>query len=318
MLNMNNNMMGNMNLNMNMGINPMGMNNQLLPNLAMDNSAARIKAIIEPYEKKITELEKIIKQKDFEIILLKEKLNGFTNNQMLMNIQNNMNIMNPMLMNNNGNFINNFNFNMANNNNMNLNLLNNYNNMPLQDWIIIFNYKDKSYTEQCNKGETVEVVSKRFCEKIGIKFTAHKFIHNSLPLVKEVKLIENGLFNGSKILVIEKERVKCDDDTFYYYTDKECEEDCLCEGSKYNIIFKHSNGMKITIYLGKEHSIGALIKRFLRRNPIQDLNFINLGHTFCAVNHLLNWKIDEKKKLKDIFGIQVNQTVNVTDINNLC
>ena len=130
---MNNNMMGNMNLNMNMGINPMGMNNQLLPNLAMDNSAARIKAIIEPYEKKITELEKIIKQKDFEIILLKEKLNGFTNNQMLMNIhiQNNMNIMNPMLMNNNGNFINNFNFNMANNNNMNLNLLNNYNNMPL-------------------------------------------------------------------------------------------------------------------------------------------------------------------------------------------
>ena len=53
-----NNMMGNMNMNMNM--NPMGMNNQLMTNLAMDDTALKIKSIIDPYEKKISELEKIL------------------------------------------------------------------------------------------------------------------------------------------------------------------------------------------------------------------------------------------------------------------
>ena len=69
------------NLGMNpMGMNPMqmnnigmiGMNNQ--PNL-MDQTALNVKSIIEPYENKIRELEEIIKQKDFEIIVLKQKLN---------------------------------------------------------------------------------------------------------------------------------------------------------------------------------------------------------------------------------------------------
>ncbi len=54
-----NQMMGNMNLNMN----PMGMNNQLMTNFAMDETAMKIKAIISPYEQKIRELEEKIKQK---------------------------------------------------------------------------------------------------------------------------------------------------------------------------------------------------------------------------------------------------------------
>ena len=196
MFNNNNNLFGNMNFNMNMNINPMGMNNQLMPNLPMDYSAMRIKAIIDPYENKIIELEKIIKQKDFEITLLKEKLNYFTNNQMMMNMQNNMNIMNPIMMNNNENFINNFNFNMANNSiNMNLNLLNNDNNILLKDWIINFDYKGKNYTEKCNVEEKTETVFKRFCDKYGIKLTSHKFIYNlnSLPLSKRLTLCENGI-----------------------------------------------------------------------------------------------------------------------------
>ena len=49
----------------------MGMNNQLMTNFVMDSTATKIKAIIQPYELKITELEKLIKQKDFEIIVLK-------------------------------------------------------------------------------------------------------------------------------------------------------------------------------------------------------------------------------------------------------
>ena len=69
--------MNNMN---NFGMNPMFMNPILMSNMNniqinnqpnfMDNAA-----LIQNYENKIRELEEIIKQKDFEIISLKQKLN---------------------------------------------------------------------------------------------------------------------------------------------------------------------------------------------------------------------------------------------------
>ena len=70
----------------NFGMNPMGMNPLLMNNMnnigmniqpnLMDNTALNIKNIIQPYENKIRVLEEIIKQKDFEIIVLKQKLNN--------------------------------------------------------------------------------------------------------------------------------------------------------------------------------------------------------------------------------------------------
>ena len=320
MLNMNNNRFENMNLNNNININPMGMNNQLIPNLPLDFSEMRIKAIIESYENKITELEQIIKQKDFEITLLKEKINGFTNNQMMMNIQNNMNIMYPMMNNNNnknnGNFVNNFNFNIANNsNNMDLNLLNNDNNILLKDWIINFNYKDKNYTEQCNKNEKLEAVYKRFCDKYGIKLTAHKLIFKSITLSKELTLAQLGISNDSKILVIENESIKSDDSEYYSYKDKECEYGCEYDGFRYNVLFKDSTGATKAISLGKENTVGELIKEYLRRLPTIELAFINSNSNslWCSFKYSLNWRIDEKKKLKDIFGTNFMQNVIVID-----
>ena len=84
-----------MNMNPMMGnMNPMGMNNQLMTNFAMDDTSIKLKAIIEPYEKKITELEQIIKKKDFEILVLNQKLSKYKNNPI--NINNNINMMNPI------------------------------------------------------------------------------------------------------------------------------------------------------------------------------------------------------------------------------
>ena len=322
MFNMNNNMLGNVNLNMNMNINPIGMNNQLIPNLAIDDSAMRIKAIIEPYEKKIMELENLIRQKDFEIILLKEKIKDISNNQVMMNIQNNMNLMNPMMLNNNNeNFINNFNFNISNNdNNMNLYSLDNdsnNNDKSLNNWIINFNYKDKNYAETCNINETVETISKIFCDKIGIKYSAHKFIFNSLILPKEIKIVQSGLLNNSKILVIEKERVKCDDE-FYYYADKECQDSCECE-VKYNVIFKDARGKLKGICLGKQHSIEALIMKYLRKSSMfrgRTFNHLSQSGAYkvcCNLSYSLDWRIDGKKKLIDIFEKNPNPTIYIHD-----
>ncbi len=95
----------------NNGMNPMFMNNinemnNNQPNL-MDADALRIRNIILPYENKIKELEEVIRQKDFEIALLKDKLNNKGNNNF-------HNIINPMMMNMNnmmiGNNNNNFQF----------------------------------------------------------------------------------------------------------------------------------------------------------------------------------------------------------------
>ena len=83
-----------------MGINGMGMNNQFnqINAIDMNNTTLNIKNIVQPYENKIKELEEIIRQKDFEITVLKQKLNK-NNNLMNMNI----NPINPMIYNQNMN-----------------------------------------------------------------------------------------------------------------------------------------------------------------------------------------------------------------------
>ena len=84
----------------NMGMNPFGINNpqNLMNQMAMDNTTLNVKNIIQPYENRIKELEEKIRQKDFEIAVLKQKLNN--NNSNNINDNNQMNVMNMMNMNN--------------------------------------------------------------------------------------------------------------------------------------------------------------------------------------------------------------------------
>ena len=85
----------------NIGMNPLGFNNQqnLMNGMQMGATAINIKNIIQPYENKIKELEEIIKQKDFEITVLKQKLNNYKYNSMNMNFPINMMSSNNNLMN---------------------------------------------------------------------------------------------------------------------------------------------------------------------------------------------------------------------------
>ena len=161
----------------NMGM--MGMNKQ--QNL-MDQTALNIKNIIAPYENKIRELEEIIKQKDYEIIVLKQKLtnNSSNNNFMNMNPINNMN-MNPMM-----------NINIAPMINMNIN--------PLMNINPQFNKNEISIVIKSNINKTVH------CNK-DIKASSLK---NELPLTYNYELIdektlkEYGISNGSIINLADK------------------------------------------------------------------------------------------------------------------
>ena len=76
-----------------MGMNQMGMNNQQ-NQFDMDKTTLDVKNIVQPYEKEIQRLQEIIRQKDFEIAVLKQKLSNNSSNINYMNL-------NPMMMNQN-------------------------------------------------------------------------------------------------------------------------------------------------------------------------------------------------------------------------
>ena len=100
---MNMNMMGMNPMNMNqMGLNQMNINQ--INSIGINNTTLNIKSIVQPYENKIKELEEIIRQKDFEITVLKQKVINKNSNNNFMNINMNQNQMmiipqtNPMMM----------------------------------------------------------------------------------------------------------------------------------------------------------------------------------------------------------------------------
>ena len=146
-----------------MGMNQIGMNNQ--QNFMNDETAQNIKNIIEPYENKIRELEEIIKQKDFEIIVLKQKLN---NNNMTNN--NFMNI-NPMMM------------------NMNMNPMNNNNN-PLNKYSLRIVSNDERINKiiECFENDKVSLLREKSNIKKGFLTCNYEPIDEVLTIKKnEIK-----------------------------------------------------------------------------------------------------------------------------------
>ena len=319
----------NMNMNMNpmMGnINPMGMNNQLMTNFAMDDTALKIKAIIEPYEKKITELEQIIKQKDFQIVVLNQKLNEYKKSQINMSDNMNMNMMDPMMMmnnnminpmmmnnniiNNNGNwkdFYNNF-----ENNNMNMfipDMNNNNINNPIPKMNIFIKYKEKEYNEPFNIDENTGKFFRRFCRKLGIKFKNCKFIMNQKSIPPTLTFAESGVENNSHISIIEVKSNKNSGDS-----ESEDDEQCECEGIKSNVMFRATTGLSINIIISPNHSLLTLLKKYLARIGITIESAKNsLFFTFNGGE--IN--LDKKIKIKDFFENNTNPRIIVNKRQNL-
>ena len=324
MNNMNGNqMMGNMNMNPmmnNMNGNQM-MNNQLMTNLTMDNTSLKLRAIIEPYEKKITELEKQLKEKDFEILVLNEKLEQYKNKEMLMNNQinlnNNINMMNPMMNNSNVNWMDCYN-NLGNNNFMNFGLANinnlNNNNDDPSKWKIIFSYKGQEYKELCHCDEKTGIAFRRFCRKIGIKFKKVKFIHNAKGIYHDLTFAEAGINNDSKIQVVEINKNNNIDDEEEEESDTDGK--CECEGPKISARFTTTQGRKTIVVLSIEHSIDIMIKKYLAHFGKINLYF-EKSNKICFLYNGTQLKFGSKEKIKDFFKNDISPSIVVNDINNL-
>ena len=295
-----NQMMGNMSMNMNQT----GMSSTLMTNFAMDDTAMKIKAIIDPYEKKIIDLEKIIRQKDFEILVLKEKLNNYknfqmniNNNQMGMNNNNQMNMGNQMGMGMNNNQIV---MNMGNDMNMNMmnqNMMNNQmppmmnpmmmNNKPMWMWhynnlndnqnlndennssnkinIIFKSDNSSSILIICDFTEKISEVIKRYFIKAGIDSKYHKYF----------KFIYNAK-NINMDLTVAENGIANNSNIFVIKIQNVMiprndininldQNNENEEEKRINIRFNTTQGKRTIISFKENGSIGDLVKTYLRR-----------------------------------------------------
>ena len=193
-------MMNNMNQMMMGNMNQMGMNPQMMTNFGMDDTAMKIRAIIDPYEKKMIDLEKTIRQKDFEILVLKEKLSKYEtkqmgmgmsnqmgmnmNNQMGMNMNNQMgmNMNNQMGMNMNNQMGMNMNNQIGINNQMGMNMNNQMNPMNMNNnWMngYLGNNNNMNFPF-LNNINPINEIKKNNSSQINLIFHFDKMIHNEL------------------------------------------------------------------------------------------------------------------------------------------
>ena len=163
----------------NMGMNQMGINNQpnLMNGMSMDTTAQNIKNIIQPYENKIKQLEEIIRQKDFEITVLKQKLNN--------NKPNTMNNNNPL------DFMDMMNMNIPLNMMMMPNIIQN------NEKTIFLELKcdNNTYNINCYQKDKVSILR----EKINFDKGKRGFTFNYKVLDEDLSFKENGIYDYAKI-----------------------------------------------------------------------------------------------------------------------
>ena len=169
------------------GMNPMGINNpqNLMNQMTMDNTALNVKNIIQPYENRIKELEEIIRQKDFKIAVLKQKLNTILKIYIiiiLIILENNpMNMVNIMDM----------------NNPMNL-LMPNFNKHKGKPLHLRVKYENNISNIVCFEFDKASILR----EKIKTNNAEGAFVYNFRWIDPELSFIENGIYNDGSIIEV--------------------------------------------------------------------------------------------------------------------
>ena len=152
--------------------------------------SSRIKSIVEPYEKKIRDLEDKLLQKDFEITVLKEKLfNAENNPSNFMNMGMNMGMgMEPSFMNINNMFNNNFQEEKEND-------------------IIKLEFKISDTNQKielrCFTDDEFDYVQKKVLKNLNVTGEI-KFTFNGKPINQKLTVSELGMNNGSVIDITSK------------------------------------------------------------------------------------------------------------------
>ena len=301
---MNNPMMGMNNPMMGMNNPMMGMNNPMMGmnNVMNDDTSLRIKSIIEPYEKKIKDLEEQIRQKDFEIAVLKEKLNKSLNNNIQpmnpfpqqMGMGMGMGFAPPMM-------------------NMSMNFNNENINKDKEIIQIYFRFSGHNLpsispvTQRCFIDDEFGFVQKKVLKRLNIRGNADdlKFIFNAKKAIPSLTISELGITNDSNIFIVKTslKNVEISLKEEEYSSDK------------ITVIFKATLGSIATMYLDPNISIGLAIQKYLIKVDKKEL--INDHENYFAfLYNAKRYRPNDTISLKSLFN--GNQgTIIVNDINDL-
>ena len=245
------------------------------------NISSRIKTIIEPYEKKIKDLEEQLRQKDFEIAVLKEKTfqlgNNPSNNDYFqmnqMNMPMGMGMGMPMGMNMGmpagmgmpmG-----MNMGMPTGMDMPMGMNQNYmdifnmniNQKEDQDIVtIFFKFTEEDeidpIKQRCFIDDEFGYVQKKVLKKLNYSGEL-KFTYNGKPIIQKMTISELGIQNKSNIFIIHKQNEKI--------TLKEEKEEEANIQDKINIIFNTTQGTTHSMVFDINTSIGLTIEKYLKR-----------------------------------------------------
>ena len=297
-------------------MNFMGMNNNIT-----DDLSSRIKIIIEPYEKKIKDLEEQIRQKDFEITVLKEKLYKFENNSFNNNIQGMNQMKMPIGMNQMGMGMNQVQMPMGMNQmpmGMNQPMIDmNLNNSGPDIINLIFRFSNQnSFNNQINPikqrcfiDDEFGFVQKKIKKDLKLNENEKaqlKFIFNSKKAVETLTVSELGMTNNSVIYI---EGYNLNNSNISNISLEK--EDNL--KIKKTIIFKTSQGKQTNMIFDYDITIGSAIKKYLIRIGCE--NLINSNKIMFLYNASAI-KENDKRILKDLTNNDLISII-VNDVFNL-
>ena len=262
--------------------------------------SSRIKSIVEPYEKKIRDLEEQLLKKDFEITVLKEKLFNAENNPsnympMGMNMGMGMGMgmgMEPPFMNVNNMFNNNF-------------------QEEKESDIIKLEFRisgtNQKIEQRCFNDDEFGFVQKKVLKKLNITGEV-KFNFNGKKTDPKATVSELGIINGAvvDIISISGDKISL----------KEIKKEEELSSSKINIIFRTTQGTTHNISFDENITIGLAIQKYLERVGKEDLiNSIPLRLAFLY--NAQQFKPSDTIKLKDLFRGITTPKIIVNDVHNL-
>jgi hypothetical protein len=292
--NMNNQMMGMSNQMMGMNNPMMGMNNQM-----NDDITRRIKTIVEPYEKKIKELEEQIRQKDFEIAVLKEKCYQAEKN----NINNNFQGINPFQI---PMGMNNIDIGLGMPPMVNMNNNNEYSDIIT---LIFRGINDIKIIQKCFIDDEFGFVQKKILKKINNPSDI-KFIFNAKNTIPNLTVSELGMTDNANIFMV-KVKISNNNSNTSNISLKSQESSSF----KIRIMFKTSQGVLLNIPFDNEISVGSALQKYLIRVNREDLIKSN-QEKIVFIYNASKLSINDNRRLKDIIlGDQA--TIFVNDISNL-
>jgi hypothetical protein len=311
---MNNNMMNNNMMNNNMTNNNMMSNNMMSNNMSpfasgMDNQT---ELKIQFYEQTKKDLEEKIRQKEFEIYGLKDKLRYYKNQAFIFNQQMNMNMM----------YMANY---MKYKNLMYNQLLNERQDKNIKNLTIYFQYNGANRISiQCRSTEKIKDVLQKFCCKAAEQANSLNFYYNSIKIkandittIDELNIKDNGIvdvvkkdnLSSNKNTELSDEQKSSDDNSSIDNNETEFLNQNINENDlnqkKIFLTFVSSSGLKLVMDFNEEETVNDALTKYCKRIQIEKDQKDNIAFIFNSEK--LNF--GDNRQLKNLFSDGATITV---------